>query len=92
MEKRSEWYDSQPVNLGSRGIFKRKELYPFMDADGLDEAVILWKDYKRFGLAHGKGAAEETEEYMSLIRAFEDEYDDAVREKTLEAREAGRKR
>lgn len=61
-----------------------------MDAEGLDKAIILWKDYKRFGLAHGKGAANETEEYIDLIRTLEDEYDDAVREKTIEARVAGR--
>ncbi len=77
------------MNLGSHGILKRKDVYGYLDTEGLNEAVLLWKDYKRFGLAHGRGPADETEEYISLIRAFEDEYDEAVAETR---KEAGRKK
>lgn len=47
---------------------------------------MLWKDYKKFGLAHGLGPANETEEYISIIRAFEDEYDETVAKIQKEAR------
>lgn len=44
-------------------------------------------DYKKFGLAHGKGPAEESEEYIALIRAFEDEYADAEAEAIRKSKE-----
>jgi hypothetical protein len=35
----------------------------------------LWKEYRRFGLPHGAGIAGETYEYVTLIDAFECEFE-----------------
>lgn len=75
VERKSDWYDGQPVDLGAPyGLVPRREVYPLY-TDDLDHAVRLWKDFRRFGLPHGGGSAGECEEYMALIRAFENEYE-----------------
>ena len=93
VEQKSSWFDDQPVDLGSPyGLVKRKDIYPLYTED-LTNAVMLWKDYRRFGLPHGGGYAAETEEYITLISAFEDEYDEGVRIITQRNRErAGSKK
>ncbi len=79
VEQKSSWFDDQPVDLGSPyGLVKRKDIYPLYTED-LNQAVRLWKDYKRFGLPHGEGYASETEEYITLISAFEDDYDEVIK-------------
>ncbi len=76
IEVKSAWYDTQPIELGRHGILKRKDIYPLL-TDDLFEWARRWKDYKRFGLPHGK-VADETEEFMVIVSAFEDEYEDAI--------------
>lgn len=62
------------MDLGSPyGIVLRRDVYTLF-TDSLDSAARLWKDFKTFGLPHGEGYARETEEWVSLISAFEDEY------------------
>lgn len=58
-----------------------------MYTEALDNAVLLWKDYRKFGLPHGSGYANETEEYIALIRAFEDEYEEAQADAIKKAKE-----
>lgn len=71
---RGPFYDSQPVDLGSPyGMVLRKDVYGLYTED-LDHAARLWKEFKTFGLPHGKGYLDENEEYVALISAFEDEY------------------
>lgn len=93
VERKSSWFDDQPVDLGSPyGVVKRCDIYPLYTED-LTNAVMLWKDYRRFGLPHGGGYAAEAEEYITLISAFEDEYDEGVRIITQRNRErAGSKK
>lgn len=75
------------MNLGSPyGIVRRSSIYELY-TEALDDAVSLWKDYRRFSLPHGSGYANETEEYMTLIRAFEDEYEEAQADAIRRARD-----
>jgi hypothetical protein len=46
--------------------------------EDLWEAVRIWKDYRRYGLPNGKGMLEESYETISLITAFEEEFNNAV--------------
>lgn len=64
--------------IGSHGILKRKDIYPLF-TDDLSYWINKWKEYKRFGLPHGR-LCDETEEYITIINAFEDEYEDAISE------------
>lgn len=87
VERKSEWYDDQPVDLGAPyGLMTRREIYRLY-TDDLEHAVGLWKDFRRFGLPHGGGCAGECEEYVALIRAFEDEYEAAL--SIVRARDGG---
>lgn len=72
---RLAWYDDQPLDLGSGNVMRRGDLKRLL-TDDLWDAVRLWKDFKRFGLPHGGGPQAETAEYIGLIDALEDEYED----------------
>ncbi len=78
-QEKSSWYDDQPLDLGSGRVITRAEMKTLI-TDDLGTAIGIWKEYKRFGLHHGKGPEGESYETMMLINAFEDEYEDAVAE------------
>lgn len=77
VEPKESWWDEEPISLGRFGILRRRQIYPYLTED-LYHAVRLWKDYRRFGLPHGKGYMDESDEYISLINSFEDTYEEAV--------------
>lgn len=52
---------------------------------------MLWQDFRKFGLPHGRGPADETEEYITLIRAFETEYTKAENDRLKQTKITGKK-
>nr|WP_319473033.1 hypothetical protein [uncultured Sphaerochaeta sp.] len=58
-------------------MIRRGDLESYL-TDDLYEAIDIWKRYTRFGLFHGSGEAAETDEYITLISAFEDEREAAI--------------
>lgn len=64
------------LSVGNMAI-RRGDLKRYL-TDELYEAIGIWKEYTRFGLPHGAGAAAETYEYIALVSAFEDEREAAV--------------
>lgn len=78
LEEKSDFYDSQPVDLGKPfGVVTRRQVTDCYTQD-LDDAVRLWKDWQRFGLPHGGGYADETEEWLTVVSAFEDDREAVV--------------
>ena len=76
--QKESFYDGQPVDLGPPyGIVLRKDLYPLY-TDDLYHVIRLWQDFRKFGLPHGGGYANESEEYIAVISALEDEYNETV--------------
>lgn len=84
------WWDSQRIDLGHHGLLRRVDIYPLLNTK-LDEAVMIWQDFRKFGLPHGKGPANETEEYITLIRAFEAEYNRAESDRIKQTQKTGKK-
>lgn len=60
--------------LGGQSL-TRREMKTLITSD-LWDAIRIWKDFKRFGLPHGVGIAGENAEVISLIRSFEETYED----------------
>lgn len=76
-EDKPEWYDDQPIDLGSGRMVKRGELKTLIN-DDLFQAVRIWKNWRRYGLHHGRGPDGECSETMEIIDALEDEHDEAI--------------
>lgn len=80
-EKDAKKYPDEKICIYSFQTDSGKEWIKFRDIEGYLKSELFlqglqeWRRFKRFGLPHGQGWANERPRYVRVVEIFEQEYD-----------------